>query len=127
MIISNEVARERVAQGAAFLDANHPGWHNRIDVGTLTLHNACGCIAGQLSNNSFFPESSRALGIKDRSTCVSHGFDLNYGEFSNLPATKETRKASYQPLQDAWIEAIADRRLKEQMKAEETCQVSCHF
>lgn len=39
--------RERVQKGAAWLDANAPGWETRIDFGTLWMDQCTVCIIGQ--------------------------------------------------------------------------------
>lgn len=43
----DEVA-ERVTRGAEWLDANVPGWVERVDVETLDLQSPCRCVLGQL-------------------------------------------------------------------------------
>lgn len=55
---------ERVAAGAAFLDAHDPGWDQRIDLGQLDLHSPCQCVLGQL-----------AVGLSLWSDILTH-FDL---------------------------------------------------
>lgn len=42
---------ERVAAGAAFLDAREPGWWQRIDLDTLDLQAPCRCVLGQLATH----------------------------------------------------------------------------
>lgn len=118
-MITIEQARELVAKGAAHLDVVRPGWWNRIDVGTLTLHDPCGCIVGQLSGNQDFfrgcdsleIDNPLALGFDTGKDAMP--FDLAF-QFGN-PA----RRPYYQSLQDAWIEAIADRRLRESTTSEQ--------
>jgi len=39
---------ERVEAGAAWLDANRPGWVDRINLRTLDLGEDCGCVLGQV-------------------------------------------------------------------------------
>ena len=39
---------QRVARGAAFLDARHPGWAARIDLDWLDLSMCDRCVLGQL-------------------------------------------------------------------------------
>lgn len=109
-------ARLRVARGAAHLDRVRPGWHDRIDVGTLTLHDACGCVVGQLCGRNF-RSGLIALGVVTLS--AAFGFssllegDADKAEWRRLLATLGPDAAMvtwYRPLQDAWIEAIAARR-----------------
>jgi hypothetical protein len=84
-----------------------PGWARRIDTGTLTLHDPCGCIVGQLcgpvKRGLGFRTAAKALGV-GVSDVIAYGLDRDGGEmiyFKSLEA--------YNVLQDAWIEAIADR------------------
>lgn len=113
-MLTNEEARQRVANGAAHLDSARPGWEHRIDVGTLTLHDPCGCIVGQLCGGF----DMRSIGLRTGLQCrqaneladsATYGFDLDASEMIKFVGTREQK---YQPLQDAWIEAIADRRLR---------------
>lgn len=114
-MISSEEARARVIRGAAHLDTVRPGWFNRIDTGTLTM--ACGgrCIVGQLERRSerlfSFTAGCVALGF-DALEAPNFGVDLTPDEWWRYgrKTTKEFERV-WQPLQDAWIEAIADRRL----------------
>lgn len=119
MIISQDEARRRVAAGAAYLDRTLPGWHDRIDVGTLTLHEPCGCIMGQLAHVGAvfsFNKGLRLLGIP-LMDCARYGFDYTVIETVDQ---RPLHASDYQPLQDAWIEAIADRRLRQTSSAEQT-------
>ena len=124
-MISMDEARSRVARGAAHLDTVKPGWFRRIDTGTLTLHDPCGCIVGQLCRSrperdrsgSYFSDSQLAeLGLIQRGTFTSLtdeeydalvsylGFDMTVDECEACDDCDE-----YAVLQDAWIEAIAAR------------------
>lgn len=105
-MITNEEARARVARGAARLDVVRPGWFNRIDVGTLTLHDPCGCIVGQLASHG---GSCATYGDEWIDLFGDHGGE-EQGVFISYDGEGSMR-AAYQPLQDAWVEAIADRRL----------------
>jgi hypothetical protein len=109
-MLTNEEARARVANGAAHLDKVKPRWFNLIDVGTLTLHDACGCIVGQLCGNRF-SDGLRALGLNSGVDC---GLDLSVLQLWDGHTSYDAyRRGQYQSLQDAWVEAIADRRLSQ--------------
>ena len=41
---------ERVARGAALLDARYPGWEGYLDLGRLDMLNIDLCVAGQVGN-----------------------------------------------------------------------------
>lgn len=100
-MLTMDDARARVARGAALLDAQRPGWAQRIDHGRLDLGNECHCILGQLESS--YSSAIARLGLRARATgndtTVAHGFDLCHIDGRHRFAL----------LQDAWIEAIADR------------------
>lgn len=115
-MISQEEARARVAKGASYLDQVKPGWFTRIDVGTLTLHDPCGCVIGQLCGEYFI-----GLAMLDftRDEGVACGFEVRLRKSDRVAHGGDYAKkaamirANHQPLQDAWIEAIADRLLSQ--------------
>ena len=100
-MLTKEEAEQRVTRGAAYLDHVHPGWHNHIDVGRLKLHDGCGCILGQLCGD--YTIGIMALGLVTEA--VPRGFSLRCDDLS----PRMSRPANYQPLQDAWVAAIAAR------------------
>jgi hypothetical protein len=104
-MISQVDASARVARGAALLDVVRPGWFNRIDVGTLTLHDPCGCIVGQLAGHrgSCDNYTDEWIDLFGANGGDQHGVFVMYDGVGSV-------RAAYQTLQDAWIEAIADRR-----------------
>jgi len=111
-MISQDEARARVARGAAHLDQVRPGWFNEIDTGTLTLSRGCRCVVGQLNRGVF---NVAAVGLPyfrlnadGTHDVITHGFAL---DIFTTELDGGTREACYAPLQDAWIAAIADRRL----------------
>lgn len=110
--MTNEEARARVAKGAAHLDQVRPGWFNRIDVGTLTLHDPCGCIVGQLCGTGEW--FSRGLTLLDVGDAEELGFERTtppIDSWNSIDQLHAINKRSYALLQEAWIEAIADRLL----------------
>jgi hypothetical protein len=56
-----EAVRYRVADGAAWLDQDEPGWDARIDLDSLDLSSDCHCILGQLDD--FFQDGMDARGL----------------------------------------------------------------
>lgn len=107
-MLTKEEAGERVARGAAYLDRVRPGWHEQIDIGQLALESCTRCIVGQLRG---FEVLSKPM----RSFDPYYGFDLTENELErDCPNDKDgARAVAFRPLQDAWIEAIADRRLSQ--------------
>lgn len=42
------MAKDAAAKGAALLDQEHPGWHEKIDVSRLDMRDCGECVLGQL-------------------------------------------------------------------------------
>lgn len=99
-----EQARERVASGAALLDQKRPGWAQLVDVGKLDLRNTCLCVIGQVCGEYYSGTERICASQKD---ACNHGYRVLASDCSltDLPFGKR----AYRTLQDAWIEAIADR------------------
>lgn len=104
-IITPDIARARVAKGAALLDATRPGWAATIDVGVLDLDSACFCVLGQIYGNYY--AAAQKL-FHDSCKHREHGFWAGPVPRESVP-TYEQARADYRLLQDAWIDAIADR------------------
>jgi len=43
--------QECVNKGAELLDEKNPGWHNEIDISSLSMNSDCHCVVGQLYND----------------------------------------------------------------------------
>lgn len=98
-MLTQEEARTVVARGATRLDRVRPNWFNEIDDARLDLSDCRACIVGQLTGDYY--RGREQLGFTE-----SNGPD--YGVALNpAPGPLEPQ---WRPLQDAWIEAIADRR-----------------
>lgn len=85
-------AAERVALGAAMLDAALPGWARRIMLDRLDLADCSSCILGQLYRG--FGPGVAALGLHGRLT--EHGF-------------RATRDVWWDALLAAWLAEIETR------------------
>lgn len=105
-MISKDEAEARVAQGAAYLDRQRPGWHDQIDDGTLTLSDSCLCVVGQLGGGAW---NLRRLGLSQEEA-IACGMNLNEPGWADFRMAGGTVEQWYQPLQDAWVTAIASRR-----------------
>ncbi len=124
-MLTKQEAEARVTRAVARLDAVRPDWVRQIDPGTLTLHDPCGCIVGQLTpmewctsfedlaRETFHEEAHRFNGFE--SIAAYYGCELVDRDWPMYdPTMSETdgelwRRAAFQPLQDAWIAAIAER------------------
>jgi hypothetical protein len=104
---------ERAAAGAVFLDERLPGWHQRIDLGTLWLMSPCRCVLGQLDGggddglSTPFGRQLAALGLQLRSDeARSLGFDL-YDPDGN---GEDDDPGAWEDLNDAWAAQVRSRR-----------------
>lgn len=89
-------AHTLVANGVALLDEHNPGWHERIDLGSLRLSTCSGCILGQLYG--VYATGLEALGIK---TGEKHGFAVAPGFYGDY---------SFGDLENVWVDEIVARR-----------------
>lgn len=110
--MTKDEARERVARGAALLDQKRPGWAHAIDTGTLDLQSSCLCVIGQVYGNFYSyvgAVTGDASGVgSSRPHAARLGFWVET-EHDSRPLDTDTIVDGYRALQDAWIEAIADR------------------
>lgn len=120
-MISKIEAELRVTRGAAYLDELRPGWYNKINVETLTIHDCRECVVGQLTGH-WRPS---ALALDHRST-TEYGFNLCEPDFAEFTKNGGTMSQWYQPLQDAWITAIVARKSKELSDIEQDELVVCY-
>lgn len=118
-MITKAEAETRVARGAAYLDSKWPEWAQHINTDALDMGSSCSCVLGQMTGDyntairNLWPESmwgrvvSACNDLYPRADRTSEalGFDAPDSDF------ELERDVDYRRLQDAWIEAIADRRL----------------
>lgn len=112
-MISRNEARECVAAGAEYLDRIKPDWYEAIDVGTLTISSDCHCVLAQTYGRKY-SSAVLAAGFRwnDRADDVA-GYYSQSGSVINLGFfAPENDRDDSKLLQDAWIEAIADRCLR---------------
>lgn len=116
-MLTKDEARQRVAKGAAYLDKKCPDWTDRIDTGTLTMSGNCFCVMGQLADcTGEWDTLYDRFGITTADHDILFAVTLDNSE-SKTWNTHTERTADYLVLQDAWIEAIADRRLREDARS----------
>lgn len=89
---------ERVARGAAWLDANRDGWFDAIDLDILLLRSPCNCVLGQLDGSY---DDSPALNEIDT---VAHGFMAGGLGWSGKAARE------FADLDNEWRRVITERR-----------------
>lgn len=93
---------ERVEAGAKWLDANRPGWVDRINLNTLDLGYCTQCVLGQLDGD-YCHTIERDFGDKTAEG-VRNGFAL--AEQNGKPAPDE----AFAELTAAWRDYITARR-----------------
>jgi hypothetical protein len=98
---------DRVAAGSAWLDANRPGWWQRINLDTLDLGDPCRCVLGQ-EYGDYFDAPNEAVGdIGDAS--IERGYDV-LDEWSIPGRTEHTVSEELADLNAAWRTLIQARR-----------------
>lgn len=120
-MISPEEARARVGRGATHLDTVQPGWHDRIDIGILEMASCKRCIVGQLCHGFY-----RGLDMLVIDDPHDFGFSLHVDREVTYSGNLKRLNEEWQPLADAWIAAIADRKLQSQeqpVREEVPCSV----
>lgn len=83
---------ERVALGAAWLDAAHPGWRDRVDVARLDMGDSCDCVLGQAlqtrdgyGDEFYVAVEAAASAVTGGEAypgerwAIAHGFDSGWG------------------------------------------------
>ena len=93
MRLSLDEARLRVAGGAAWLDAERPGWEAHVDLGTLDVGASCRCVIGQVLGDYYIAARRVPGGV------VTCGFAAPHMDIESYPI-----------LTAAWRELIEARR-----------------
>lgn len=109
--------RARVSRGARLMDAECPGWHNRIDVDALNLASCTECVLGQ--------EFGRfSIGMEQMPIWMGsdYGFALAPKE---LGTAVEVRR-DWNLLTEYWLEEIHLRLLTEELDAAVTMGLPTH-
>lgn len=91
---------QRVKRGVIFLNINHPGWDEEIDLNDLNLQSSCNCVLGQLYGT--YANGMRKNGLWATDT-IEKGFSLK-----TIDATQENWSA----LNAAWKEAIIEQKME---------------
>ena len=97
-------ARARVERGAAWLDAEAPGWESKVDVGRLVMNNCSRCIIGQVFGH--FEEFLDRLSpdrVRRHWEAEEFGFDVD----DHYPS--DHGYVSYDLLTEAWTDLLKRR------------------
>jgi hypothetical protein len=113
---------ERVAAGAAWLDANRPGWVERIDLDTLDLGDPCRCVLGQdfAADSQGYTSGFDAglVAVTDGGLTEDgyrHAADAGFYAVADLSDNDDDddgfrMNKEYRELTDAWRALIRERR-----------------
>ncbi|MER7164521.1 hypothetical protein ABT336_00360 [Micromonospora sp. NPDC000207] len=85
-------AEAKVTAGLAWLDQNHPGWPDRIDLDVLDIEDPLSCVLGQTVGDFWLVPISY-----DEATAM--GFEVPPGDPGRIELT------------EAWRRAIEERQL----------------
>jgi hypothetical protein len=108
MLIEN-MFKEEVAQGAAWLDQNRPGWEFKLDLAELNLSSAHTCVLGQIDGN-FWETLSKMHRDGDDGAQFELSWAAERGFFVITDETKWAEGArAYNQLTDAWRDLIKHR------------------
>lgn len=131
MIDTSKSVEERVATGAAWLDATIPGWEQKVDLSKLDLRYTCRCILGQVvhspnvecvfdgdgmcmtgshyeDSGEWFPDMTHTAGF-----ALVTGWIETLGYEASVQWTQDHGfydwDINYAPLDEAWISLIKER------------------
>jgi hypothetical protein len=98
---------ERVADGAAWLDYQAPGWEHKVDLDALQMSSCSRCILGQV-----FDQGTGIAGFNfaeqyfnDDGEMAAFGFDLDDYDHE----TWSDGENPWEPLADAWTDLLKQR------------------
>ena len=106
--ITEEKVRERVQQGAAYLDEMDPGWHRQVDPNTLELGSGRQCVLGQL-HGEFRLGLGRSRLISLSSAPRASLSPVAYGFKCVEGVSGEWQARDYELLTAAWRNAVLAR------------------
>jgi hypothetical protein len=107
LLAEREERDRKVAQGAALLDAEVPGWAQRIDLPSLSMRDGSHCVLGQLFGDYF--NGTSTLGIKYQwQQKVSHGFTIDLPARLGRTMDRDIDR-EFRLLTSAWKSLIGQR------------------
>lgn len=83
---------DRIAKGAELLDAQIPGWRERIDLDKLELSNCTVCVLGQVTGKMDWEAALDFVGIEfsfDQVNAARYGFNLTPDEQYKFELTNQ--------------------------------------
>lgn len=105
----NEDIKLAVKKGAAWLDENHPGWEQRIDLSKLHMNRCESCVIGQAVGKYWAVTIEAARNAEYDGGgdvwAAEHGFDVAGFDHDD----DYTMSNSYRALETEWSEVVRDR------------------
>src|SRR5688500_4333809 len=98
----------RVEKGAAWLDANRPGWFTRVSLRTLQLEDGCRCVLGQVFGRHYCEVRERVS--PDWMAVAAHGFAVYVGPLDSDRDETPQFECDPELLRECWVTAILARR-----------------
>ena len=111
-------ARERAAQGAAYLDDADPGWYRHVEADSLALSDGQSCILGQL-HGDFRLGLIRAHLLNLSSAPRANLSPVRLGFFAVRGADPAVEALDYDYLDQAWREEVLRRQAEDAASFEE--------
>lgn len=109
---------ERAARkGARWLDKNHPGWAQKIDIRTLQMRNGYQCVLGQCFGGFWaalekITKRSRRSDVAERAKANKWATDYGFQAQTRADGL-QARNGSYERLGLAWAPLVAIRQMRE--------------
>lgn len=109
---------KRVAKGVAWLDANRPGWQDKIEVVRLSMPDSCRCVLGQvfaaeaMVEDPFTPYAGFDYALNEVVTAEEYqnADHENWADLHGFDLPVLANEADWDELQAEWERVIAERR-----------------
>jgi hypothetical protein len=102
-----------VKNGAAWLDENHEGWENRIDLPKLSMNSCTNCVVGQAVGEFYESIAEAAKSEEFSDDSFEWAAENGFHHPSNEDCHYSLREIDtyYRQLEAAWTEEVLRRRL----------------
>ena len=101
---------DRIERGAAWLDANRPGWRDEIDLDGLDLGSPCRCVLGQTFEKAV-PEFGHFVSgygvVWEAVRAAAPGYETA-NEWMCQHGFESDEFVSYEVLTDAWADYLQE-------------------
>lgn len=107
-IFISEDTKLAIKRGVYWLDTNHPGWEQKIDLSNLTMSNCDRCVIGQAVGDYYdtvynaLVDEEIVINEYQGNWPVDHGFNVAIPWNSN-------NGSNYAALEAGWTEVVMER------------------